>query len=182
MNAEELIFDENSFDTVCISYSLHHLENLNTVLGEMMRVLKTNGHLIIQEMFSDDDQSDAKITDMLAHHLGARIDRMEGIPHYDTFSRQQLTDMVNGLRLSRVEIYESTWALKCLYCDNFPKCEDPKSDSNMELGREEIGEILQRAKEHPQTDDIQHEAEILLESVEKTGYHSASQLFILCKK
>ncbi|MGY5875884.1 MAG: class I SAM-dependent methyltransferase, partial [Candidatus Thorarchaeota archaeon] len=58
MNAEELSFDDESFDTVSISFSLHHLENVRAVLGEMVRVLKPEGHLIIQEMFSDDDQSD----------------------------------------------------------------------------------------------------------------------------
>ncbi|MHA1905419.1 MAG: class I SAM-dependent methyltransferase, partial [Candidatus Thorarchaeota archaeon] len=38
MNAEALSFDDDSFDTVCLSYSLHHLENVEVVLREMMRV------------------------------------------------------------------------------------------------------------------------------------------------
>ena len=181
MNAEELSFDDESFDTVSISFSLHHLENVNTVLGEMMRVLKPGGHLIVQEMFSDEDQSEAKVTDILTHHLDARLDRMNGTPHFDTFSRQQLKDFVGGLGMNKVEVYESTWPLKCLYCDNMQKCEDPKSEYNMELGQEEIEEVLQRAKEHS-SPEIQTEAEILLQKVKTTGYHSASQLFIICKK
>ena len=47
MNGEELTFDDESFDTVCLSFSIHHLENVSTVLGEMVRVLKPGGHLII---------------------------------------------------------------------------------------------------------------------------------------
>jgi len=181
MNAEELSFDDESFDTVCISCSLHHLENVNTVLSEMMRVLKPGGHLILQEMFSDEDQGEAKITDSLTHHLGARLDRMNGTPHFDTFSRQQLKDIVNELGMSRVEVYEATWSLKCLFCENTKKCEDPKSEYNLELGRDEINEVLQRTKDHT-SPKIQTEAELLLERVETTGYHATSQLFFICKK
>ena len=41
MNAEQLNFANNSFDTVSISASLHHLTDIRQVLTEMMRVLKT---------------------------------------------------------------------------------------------------------------------------------------------
>lgn len=182
MNAEELTFDDASFDTVCLSYSIHHLENVDTVLNAMMRVLKPGGHLIIQEMHSDEDQSDAQRTETLTHHLDARLDRMEGTPHYDTYSRQQLKDFVNRLRLSSIEVFESSWGLKCLYCDSAHTCEDPRSESNMKLGREEIEELLQRAKALPGADDIRHEAELLLERIETTGHHSASILFFICEK
>jgi len=38
MNAELLEFDDDSFDTVCMAYSLHHLERIDKVLAEMCRV------------------------------------------------------------------------------------------------------------------------------------------------
>ncbi|MFW9965172.1 MAG: class I SAM-dependent methyltransferase [Candidatus Sifarchaeia archaeon] len=182
MNAEELTFDDSSFDTVCISHSLHHLENVDDVLGEMMRVLKPGGYLILQEIFSDKDQSEAQRTEILTHHLDARIDRMEGTPHFDTLSRQQIKNLINGLGMSSVEVFETTWGLKCLYCDNFQQCEDPKSEYNLKFGREEIDDILRRAKDHPDTDDIQQEAKLLLDRLKRTGYQSASLLFFICRK
>jgi 2-polyprenyl-3-methyl-5-hydroxy-6-metoxy-1,4-benzoquinol methylase len=182
MNAEELTFDDESFDTVSLSYSIHHLENVDIVLSEMMRVLKPGGHMIIQEMYSDGNQSDAQRTETLIHHLDARLDRMEGTPHYDTYSRQQLKDFVNGLGLSSIEVFGSSWGLKCLYCDNSLTCEDPRGEYNMKFGREEIEELLQRAKALPGADDILHEAELLLERIETTGHHSASILFFICEK
>ena len=182
MNGEELTFDDESFDTVCLSFSIHHLENVSTVLGEMVRVLKPGGHLIIQEMFSDGDQSDAQYTEILTHHLGARLDRMEGIPHYDTYSRHQLKNYVHRLNLRSVEVFESSWGLKCLYCDNASTCEDPKGEYNMKFGREEIQDVLRRVKDLSGTEDIQCEAELLLERVETTGYQSASILFFICEK
>jgi len=182
MNAEELTFEDDAFDTVCVAYSLHHLENPDTVLGEMVRVLKTGGHMIICEMYSDGDQSDAQRFEILTHHLGARLDRMEGIPHFDTFSRRELKDTVEALGMRGVKVFETTWSLGCLYCDKSHECEDPRSDYNLESGREEIREILERARNHDDTDDIQHEAVLLLEKLESIGYHSASQLFFICEK
>ncbi|MHA1937093.1 MAG: class I SAM-dependent methyltransferase, partial [Candidatus Thorarchaeota archaeon] len=182
MNAEELTFEDAAFDTVCISHSLHHLENVDTVLGEMMRVLKPGGYLILQELFSDEDQSDAQLTGVLTHHLDARLDRMEGSPHFDTLSRQQIKDIVNGLGMSTVEVFETAWGLKCLNCDSAQECEDPKSEYNMKHGREEIEIVLKRAKDHPEIHDIQQEAKGLLDRLESTGHQSASLLFFVCKK
>jgi SAM-dependent methyltransferase len=182
MNAEKLTFGDDTYDTVCISHSLHHLDNTDIVLGEMLRVLKTGGYLILQEIFSDDDQSEAQRTEILTHHLDARIDRMEGIPHFDTLARNQIKEIVKGLGMSTVEVFETAWSLNCLDCDKAQECEDPKSEYNMKHGREEIDDILKRSKDQPEMDDIQEEAKRLLERLESTGYQSASLLFFICKK
>ncbi|MFW9803034.1 MAG: class I SAM-dependent methyltransferase [Candidatus Thorarchaeota archaeon] len=182
MNAEVLNFEDEYFDTVSISHSLHHLDSIDNVLGEMLRVLKPGGHLILQEIFSDDDQNDAQQTEILTHHLDARMDRIEGTPHFDTLTRRQIKDIVNGLGMSTVEVFETAWGLSCLDCDKAEQCEDPKSEYNMKHGREEIEDILKRAKDQPGTDGIQQEAELLHERLERTGYQSASLLFFICRK
>jgi ubiquinone/menaquinone biosynthesis C-methylase UbiE len=182
MNGEDLAFENDSFDTVCISHSLHHLDNIDTVLGEMLRVLKPGGHLILQEIFSDEDQSGAQQTEILTHHLGARIDRMKGVPHFDTLTRNQIKEIVKELGMNTVEVFETAWGLNCIDCDKAQECEDPKSEFNLKNGREEMEDILKRAKEHPATDDIQQEAKLLLDRLEETGYQSASLLFFICEK
>ncbi|MHA2072056.1 MAG: methyltransferase domain-containing protein, partial [Candidatus Thorarchaeota archaeon] len=182
MNAEKLKFEDDTFDTICISHSLHHLDHKDAVLGEMLRVLKSGGYLILQEIFSDDDQSEAQRTEILTHHMDARIDRMEGIPHFDTLTRNQIKELVKGLGMSTVEVFETAWSLNCLDCDKAQECEDPKSEFNMKNGKEEIDDLLKRAKDLPETDDIQEEAKHLLDRLERTGYQSASLLFFICKK
>ena len=62
MNAEDLTFDDATFDTVCIADSIHHLEKPEEVLDEMQRVLKPGGYLILQEMFHDGYQNEANQT------------------------------------------------------------------------------------------------------------------------
>lgn len=180
MNAEELFFDDNSFDTVCTSYTLHHFENVETVLLELKRVLKPGGYLILQDVFSDEDQSDAKITEMLIHHLVTKVDRMKGIPHFDTYKRQQLKDFVGKLGLSKVEVYESTKSMDCLFCKDMAGCEDPMD--RIEYGIGGIDEILENAAGLPSFDDIQQEADRLKERVRITGHAGASLLFFVCKK
>jgi len=66
MDAGYMKFEDNSFDTVCISYSLHHLENIDRVLAEMKRVLKPDGYFVVQEEFIDGEQNEAQKTDMRA--------------------------------------------------------------------------------------------------------------------
>ena len=56
------------------------------------------------------------------------------------------------------------------------------SDPKPFIWNAKLEDILKRAKENPATDDIQQEAKLLLDRMEKTGYQSASLLFFICKK
>lgn len=49
MNAEKMEFTESYFDIVFAKDALHHIENLGLVFGEIRRVLKPGGILIIVE-------------------------------------------------------------------------------------------------------------------------------------
>lgn len=44
-----LPFDDNSFDLITCFGTLHHIPNVSLVLGELIRVLKSNGHLLFRE-------------------------------------------------------------------------------------------------------------------------------------
>ena len=76
MDAARMEFTDESFDTVCISNSLHHMPDLNSTLREMLRVLKLGGQLIIHEMYSD-GQTETQMTHVGLHHWWAAIDRMQ---------------------------------------------------------------------------------------------------------
>ncbi|MHA1908102.1 MAG: methyltransferase domain-containing protein [Candidatus Thorarchaeota archaeon] len=180
MNAEELTFKDNSFDTVCMSHSIHHMKNPNQALDEMIRVLKPGGYLILQEMFRDSDQSEAKQNDIASHHWGAKIDRFEGESHFETYSREQLRTLVGSLDVIELEDFESERYLKCLFCEDMEKCGDPKN--NIEFAIEEIDRILKRAEKHPQYEELSQEAQELREKIESTGSMPASLLLFICRK
>jgi len=48
-DAMNLPFDDGSFDCVTIAFGLRNLENCTAALGEMSRVIKNNGHLLVLE-------------------------------------------------------------------------------------------------------------------------------------
>jgi SAM-dependent methyltransferase len=103
MNAEHLGFKNGSLDTVNIAASLHHLENVRSVLGEMKRVLKPGGKFILTEMHRDGGSEEQFIA-IRIHHWAAAVDTSQGILHDRTFARQEIIDFVDELNLINIEI------------------------------------------------------------------------------
>jgi demethylmenaquinone methyltransferase/2-methoxy-6-polyprenyl-1,4-benzoquinol methylase len=48
-DSENLVFDDNSFDAVTVSFGVRNFETLETGMAEILRVLKPNGALVILE-------------------------------------------------------------------------------------------------------------------------------------
>lgn len=147
MNAESLEFDDNSFDTVCMAYSLHHLDRIDKVLVEMRRVLKPGGNLIIQEEFRDKRQTEAQKTNILQHAWEAQIDSLLGEIHKTTFAERRIQEIISNLQLESVEIFESTHPVECLLCERKFRCDDPKSEEEIDRSLKEIDDNLKRLKE-----------------------------------
>ncbi|UCE91080.1 MAG: class I SAM-dependent methyltransferase [Methanobacteriota archaeon] len=122
MNAEDLAFEDESFDIVCISHSLHHLADIEKALGEMKRVLRTGGLFVVQECYCDGDQTMAQRAEILKHEWGARIDTLLGVTHNQTFSRRRIMDITDRLGLRELDVYDSTHSVDCLYCDRRHEC------------------------------------------------------------
>jgi len=98
MDAEYLGFDDGSFDTVNLSASLHHLENVRRVLAEMKRVLKPGGKFILTEMHRD-GATTAQFNAIRIHHWAAMVDTSLGSLHDRTFARQEILDFMDELQL-----------------------------------------------------------------------------------
>ncbi|MCM3781917.1 class I SAM-dependent methyltransferase [Neobacillus mesonae] len=114
MDVEQLQFENQSFDTVCISNTLHHLPASSGALNEALRVLKSGGLLLINEMFQD-NQTKAQQNHVLYHHLESDIDSALGILHRHTFRKQEILDLIQELNvqiISTVEYVESKPDLK----------------------------------------------------------------------
>jgi SAM-dependent methyltransferase len=185
MNAEALEFGDGSFDTVCISDSLHHLDKIDNVLAEMRRVLKTGGHFILQEMYCDGDQTEAQKTEILKHHWHAEIDSLLGTTQNKTLTRQRIIDIANSLKLEELTILESTRYVKCLFCEKRFACEDPKSD---ELVSESIGQVqddlkrLANCAASTRRTHLEETGERLKKRIARYGSQEASHFFITGRK
>ncbi len=182
MNAEEMTFQDNQFDTVCISYSIHHLENIGAVLSEMYRVLKPGGYFIVQELYSDGEQTNAQIVDMEIHNLNVKIDTLLGIPHFKSLTRQQLRNYITALGLNDIEIYESCWSIKCLFCDDANKCQYPMREEYIKFLLKQIDDDLDRIREHPLYGELTEEAELIKKRVKTYGSSATSVMYLFGRK
>jgi ubiquinone/menaquinone biosynthesis C-methylase UbiE len=184
MNAEDLKFEDESFDTVCISHSLHHLASIGKVLAEMKRVLKNGGDFILQEAYCDGDQTEAQKADELEHEWEARIDSLLGITHNKTLTKQRIMNIVNSLELKELEVFDSTHPVDCLFCKRKHECEDPKNQTTFHKLTQEIDDAAKRIENYSDLETrnrLKEEGKRIKETIAESGSASASYLFIIGK-
>jgi len=111
-------FPDHAFDTVTVSNSLHHMEDLEGLLAEMARVCREGGLIVINEMVNDQVTS-MRETHMLYHNLIAEIDNQMGHYHRQIYSQVELTGIIRESNLQVIEefIHEET-------ADEFTRQED----------------------------------------------------------
>lgn len=170
MDAAHCDFEDGHFDTVCMAYSLHHMDDLPAVLAEMLRVCKPKGHFIISEMYRD-GQCETQLTHVLLHHWWAAIDRAGGITHYETYTRQQIIGMIEKLGLSSREYYD------LLDLDANPKDHRLLQELDVIVDR-----YIQRAQGLPGETDLRGRGEQLRQRVHEVGFHGATTLLMIGKK
>lgn len=182
MNGEDLGFGDGSFDTVCTSYALHHLDNVDAVLTEMRRVLKPGGHFIIQELYCDGHKTEAQGVDELEHEWCARIDSLLGITHNKAFTRLRIMDFANGLGLKDIKVFDSDRPMDCLFCERNQLCEDPKNQADFHDSIGRIDETYDRMTDYPDPEvrnRIKEEGEMIKKAIARSGSAATSYLFII---
>jgi ubiquinone/menaquinone biosynthesis C-methylase UbiE len=182
MNAENLEFGDESFDTVCMSHSLHHLGKIDRVLVEMKRVLKRGGNFMLQECYCDGDQTEAQKADELRHEWEARIDSLLGITHNKTLTKQRIMDIGSSLNLRELEVFDSTHPIDCLFCKRKYECEDPKNQATFHNSIKNIDDAIKRIENYSDLEirnRLREEGENIKETIEKSGSAPASILFII---
>lgn len=88
-------FGEDRFDLVAISNALHHLDDPPVVLADLRRVARPEAYLVVQELVCD-DLSPAERNGRDVHHFKARIDRLRGRTHLETFARRDVRELVES--------------------------------------------------------------------------------------
>ncbi len=167
MDGGNLLFTDETFDTVSICCGLHHLPDVSAVLDEMKRVLKPGGCFVVREQFSD-NQTEKQMSDVLLHHWGAKIGRMIGKTHNSTFKKHEIIDMVKRLNLSDFEIQEYI----CRECD-------PEKDGKMADELADIDKELSKIEKYPGYDELRKEGEKLRQRIMKYGFACATFIDII---
>ena len=166
MDAMKLEFEDESFDTVSISASLHHMPDIKKVLSEMTRVLKRGGRFIVLEMYRD-ARTEPEITSGLLHQWAAEIDSALGRLHNRQLARREILRHVEQLGMGDVESRD------CLDEDS-----DPTDGSRIEQLVEVIGRITERAADTEDSESFRERGERLVRRLHDVGVRSEPMLLV----
>jgi ubiquinone/menaquinone biosynthesis C-methylase UbiE len=166
--AEYIPYEDSSFDTVCISNSLHHLENIEKTISEMLRVLKPGGLMIINELFCD-GQNERQLTHVYLHHLQAEVDTISGIYHSKTFHKHEIIGITERLGLEELRYFVHENDMFNLYV---------QIDRFADRYRGIVGGITG----YPDYEHYTAELERLIDRLNTVGVEFASQLMVLGNK
>jgi len=171
MDANKMTFEDNSFDIICLSNSLHHLENPKEIFAEMERVLAQYGIIIINEMISD-GLSKRQKSHLKLHHFAAEVDRALGGTHNETFK---------GVEVASKLAEYSTLRVKSIF--EVPSGRTGGKDENtkeeMDWLYNTIDRILNRVDELDNKMYFRKKAEKIRNYIKKNGFDSATQLVVV---
>jgi ubiquinone/menaquinone biosynthesis C-methylase UbiE len=170
MDAEQLGFGTGTFDTVNISASLHHLENVSRVLAEMKRVLKSGGKFILTEMHRD-GTTEAQFNAVRIHHWAATVDTSLGTLHDRTFARDEMLNFIEELNLRNVTIRD------------FPNTDsNPRDEKAIQSIESYLDRYIQRAQKAAGSEILIQQSEELRRSLHEKGLHREPVLIVVAEK
>ncbi len=171
MDLQALDFDDASFDLVTLANSLHHLEHLDKVFSELLRVLRPGGWLLVYEMYRDGNQTEPQKTHIMMHHWLASIDQRFGIHHRETFTREEIREVFGKLKLGQMKT-----------TDFYLPVDNPKEAKNCENLKRNCSETFKRLEPLNDAQELLAEGKKLVERINNVGCAGASSLLLLGQK
>jgi SAM-dependent methyltransferase len=169
MTAEKLQFENDSFDLVSISMALHHLRKINRGFLEMKRVTKPGGYIIINELISD-NLNPAQEVHKLYHHFRSKIDRLTGIHHRETFSKDAILHMLKTADIPVQFLFEHSDTGELI------------TDKTELLSRvQKMEDALERIKGRDEYESMKSFIENFREQAMKFGFQLATRVVIVVR-
>jgi ubiquinone/menaquinone biosynthesis C-methylase UbiE len=169
MGSENLQFENDSFDVVAISNALHHLGNIELSFSEMKRVVLPNGWLVINEI-SDGELNEAQENQKMLHHFKSFVDRLHGISHRRTWSKDEILEIVQQNGVDVVLSYSHNKTKQV----NFDELLLDEKYHQMES-------LLEELQGRPEYDDKKDLLPVFKDRLKKYGFQMATQLMVIGK-
>lgn len=168
-NIRKLPFEDNYFNTITVSNSLHHFENPVKAIQNMLRVLIPGGVLVINEMINE-QLNPAQQVHFDYHSLKAEIDTEEGRYHRRIYTREELM----------VIIQESTLLPAVTVISEDP----PIINSHEKMWQffHKLDDLVSNASHLPNGLDFEQRAQNIKEMIEVNGFQKPRQIGILAYK
>lgn len=168
MDALAMSFEDDTFDLVCLSNSLHHLEDPKAIFTAMERVLKPGGKLIISEMVSD-NLDKRQMSHLLVHHFAAKIDRLRGETHKETMSHEEILD---SIRENSTLSIDEQWDL------NYER-RGENTEEEIKWFINTMDRLVERVPENEEKKVFLKEADSVKEYIKKFGFDSATTVLVV---
>lgn len=170
MDAEQLAFEDGYFDTVAIRHSLHHLRNADKVLAEMMRVLKPGGLLIVGEVIQD-PETEKPNSQRHIHHWWGKVDQARGVPHFATFTKDEVVAITRPLSLADEQIIEY-----------FEESTEDEEAEFLEYMIDVSEKEIQKLRESGDQPELLAEGERLVDLYRREGYVDEKLVYVFGRK
>lgn len=171
MDVLDMDFEDDSFDIVTLSNSLHHLDNIKETLTQMERVLAPGGSLVFCEMMSNNLSKKQK-GHLLMHHFAAEIDRERGSIHNETFTDKEILNHLS--ENSNLEVRD-VWQFIVPNSQEITKKE-------IEWLFETIDRVQERIEGSERIEYYRKKADKIKKYIGKNGFESATQIVVVLKK
>ena len=169
MDAAAMAFPDDTFDSACLSCSLHHMADEAAVLAEMKRVVRPGGLVIIHEMYAD--AADARRrTHVLLHAWWAKVDRLRGITHKATYQEKDLRAFVAATALADVDIIA--------YAEPLAAADETYVRAHVDT----VDACLAKARGLPEYAELEREGAVLKDRLATVGIAPPPALFIVGRK
>jgi SAM-dependent methyltransferase len=93
MDARRLRFRANSFDIVATANAFCEFDRPETILAEMLRVLRAGGWIVVAETYRD-GVTEPERTHVLMHDWWAEVDRLQHVVHHPWLTRAELVALL----------------------------------------------------------------------------------------
>jgi len=170
MDAYNMEFEDDTYDIVCLSNSLHHLEDLDKALKEMERVLKPGGAIVFCEMVNN-NLTKKQRSHLLIHHYAAEVDRTRGVFHDETFSDKQILQILRD---------KSSLDIKMAWTLNHPS-DDSSSNDDITWLFDTIDRVNKRVEGFDNKEYFYKKADKMKKYIKKYGFKSAPQLMTVLR-
>jgi len=170
MEGENLQFENESFDVVCLSNAMHHLASPEKTFTEMKRVVKKEGWLVIAEIASD-GLNVAQENQKMLHHFKSYVDRKFEVTHRETSTRAEILETIKQSQIEPVLTF------------SFNRMAAPVT--NPQKLDEWIGNFsdnLSKLKGFPEYEEKAALFSLFKERLDRYGFQLAHQIVIVGKK
>lgn len=167
MDGGNMTYPDGTFEVVALSNTLHHIENYEKVLFEMLRVLKPGGYFILNEMYRD-HQDPAQQVHAAQHTLEAKLDCLLGSYQRETWKREEIVEIFRRLPLEEVTFTDFR--------------EEAVYDAKLEVKNRKLADEVEKIAGRPEYGALKREALEIQARCQKDGIRRCTQLLCAGRK